>query len=140
MTHTIDDSVEAALESLGWPWSRRNTGWAVPANPHLLRELTVTPTDSGVRVSATLVEADAPTPALGRFLDRALSGLRGCSWERDGEVFRVVSQVSGERIDADLGKAVGAVAVAVRLLGREAAALLDADAAAAYETFHAKNE
>jgi hypothetical protein len=137
MTAT-DEGVEAALESLGWPWTKRGDVWAVPANPHLPREVLIRSSEDGVRVEATLVEWDEgdPVEALTRFLERARPGLRGATCERHSNAARVSFGVGREQIDEQLSRAVNAIAFALRSLGREAAALLNADAARTYLEFH----
>jgi len=136
----VAEAVEAALESTGWTWSKREKHWAVPSNASLPRELLLRLGERGIRVEAVLSEWDDTSPAvveaLTRFLLHAQAGLRCARCEINGNVARIVSLVDFEQIDAELLSALQGVAVAVRLLVREVLALQNAEAAAAYLAFH----
>jgi hypothetical protein len=137
MTATLmDEAVEAALESCGWAWTRRDGGWAVPANAWLPREIQIHLGEGGVVVTSVLVEAEEDMTALKQFLARAEAGFRGIRCEVEKTTARLWSRVEVEDLDAALTRSVRAVGAAVRTLHREAAALLNAEAAGAYRAFH----
>jgi hypothetical protein len=134
------EALEAALESSGLAWARRDKAWAVPANDRLPRELHVAATPAGVRVEAVLAEWDEVGPAereaLALFLATAQAGLRGARCELDGQSARVAAAVEAAHVDTDLTHALLAVAVACRQLARPAAALLAPEVAAAFLEYH----
>jgi hypothetical protein len=134
------DVLEAALETSGLAWARREKAWAVPANDRLPRELHVTLTPAGVRVEVVLAEWDEITPAereaLALFLATAQAGLRGARCEMDARSARVVAVVEAAHVDSELACGLLAVAVACSQLARPAAALLTPEVAAAFLEFH----
>jgi len=123
-----DEVVEAALEGSGFAWSRREKGWAVPANETLSRELQIRVEPRGVRVEAVLAEWDeigaTEMQALGQFLLSVQDGLRFARCELTEGSARLVAVADAAHLDDDLGHGLMAVAVGGRLLAREAAALL----------------
>jgi hypothetical protein len=138
-TRATEEAIEAALEAVGWPWTRRGASWIIPANAALPREIQVRRGEGSVRVEAVLVEWDAETEAveaLTQFLRGAEAGLPGVHCEIEGTVARIAVDLGHHQIDQELPRAVSAVAAALRRLSREAAALLHADAARAYLAFH----
>jgi len=125
---SLAEEVEAALDASGFTWKRRESGWVVPACGGLPREIAVVLAPETVEGRAILVEWDEIGPtekaALVRFLDRAQRGLRNVRWELDERQARLVSQVDTEDVERGLGDALGGIAAGVRLLNREAGALL----------------
>jgi hypothetical protein len=135
-----EETVEAALEGSGFAWSRREKGWAVPANETLPRELQLHVSPRGVRIEAVLVEWDdiaAPeAQALAQFLLAAQGGLRFARGELTGQSARLVAAADVAHLDDDLRHGLMGVAVGCRLLAREAAALLVPEAAHLFLEFH----
>ncbi len=135
-----EEAVEAALEATGWPWTKRGEVWAISAHAGLSREVLIRPVAEGVRVEAVLVEWESgeEAEAVAQLLGRAQDDLREVRCEREGSVARLAADVPAGQIDEGLPRTVKRVAVALRLLAREAAALLNAEAARAYLAFHAE--
>jgi hypothetical protein len=135
-----DEAVEAALEGSSFAWSRREHGWAVPANETLPREMQVQGTPRGLRIEAVLVEWDeigaTEAEALARFLLAAHAGLRfaRCEWI-EGRA-RLAATAASAHLDEDLRHGLLGVAASCRLLAREAVALLLPEAARLFLDFH----
>jgi hypothetical protein len=137
---TADEAVETALEGSGFAWSRREKGWAVPANETLPRELQVNVAAGGLLVEAILAEWDeigaTEAQALAQFLLSAQGGLRFARCELSERSARLVAGADAAHLDDDLRHGLTGVAVGCRLLAREAAALLVPEAARLFLDFH----
>jgi hypothetical protein len=134
--------VESALEEAGLPCKRREAGWVVPAGGLRLREIALTPESGGLRVEAVLASWDeisaTQREALERFLRSGETGLRSARCEQSkGQALAFVLVAAGD-LEAHLPHAVAAVLAAVRLLAREAGALLSTEVADAYLRFFAQ--
>jgi hypothetical protein len=135
-----EEAVEGALEGSGFAWSRREKGWAVPANETLPRELQITVEPRAVRIEAVLVEWDEvgaiEAQALAQFLLWAQGGLRFVRCELTEQSARLVAGADAAHLDDDLRHGLMGVAAGCRLLVREAAALLVPEAARLFLEFH----
>jgi hypothetical protein len=131
-----DEAIEAAIDGGGFPRVRRSSAWAVAVMARLPREVLVSPTPGGTRVTATLADWDEIAPAcseaMGRFLVAAQAGLRFARCERDEQHARVVGFAATAALDTDLVHALLGVAAGCDLLAREAEALLRPEVAEIY--------
>jgi hypothetical protein len=135
-----EEAIEAILDGSGLTWSRRETGWAIPAGGSLPRELHIVPGPTAIRVEAVLVEIDqigsVQAEALTHYLTAAQAWLSSARYELDGGSVRVVALVQPAQLESDLEPHVRAVAAGCRLLAREVRALLVPEAAREYVAFH----
>jgi hypothetical protein len=135
----MEEGVAESLEALGLGGKRRGDGWVIPAGGLVPREIEITAEGGTLRVQAVLLEWDEigadEREAVGRFLERAQSGLRfaRCRLEQTRAV------VTG-LVDRELADAVGGVLAGCRLLAREVGALLAPAAARAYLDFLASQD
>jgi hypothetical protein len=137
---TDEEVIEAALESSGLRWTRRETTWAVPATEYLVRELHVLSVPEGVRVEALLVQWDEPmgeaaAEALPLFLCAGQAGLRFARCELAERAARIVSLADTAHVETELEHSLRSVAAGCRLLAREAQALLVPEVARAFLDF-----
>jgi hypothetical protein len=134
-----EEVVEAALDSVGWPWRRRQHGWVIPASAHLPREIEIIPEEAGLRVQAVLVDWDDlgadERRALAWMLCRAQLGLRFCRGELAQRQALLAGQLAVRDVECGLANLLGGTAAGLRLLGREAGDLLLPGLASVYLHF-----
>jgi hypothetical protein len=130
------EALEAALESSGFGWARREQGWAVPAGEALAREIAVHAEPGGVRLEAVLADwdeiDDVSRTGLAAFLLAAQANLRGVRCHLEGGRALVVVRAEADHLETDIPSGLHAITTACRLLAREAAALLSPATARAY--------
>ena len=131
-----DETIEAALDGSGLPWSRRASSWSVAVKDRLPRDVLVVPTHGGIRAESVLVEWDDLAPVcrevLAAFLLAAQVGMRFARCEIDERHARIVAFAATEQLDAELPHALLGVAAGCELLAREAEALLRPEVAEIY--------
>src|SRR5205823_4520793 len=107
MSTLLAEDVEMTLDADGWAWTRRADGWAAPSAGEVTREIRVTPTDSGIRLDAVLIEWDEAAAesreALALFLKIAGRDVPGVGCSLDGTLARLRADVPAEQIENRLG-------------------------------------
>jgi hypothetical protein len=131
-----EEALEDALNESGLGFLRRDSSWIAAALPGLTGGLAVSRVGDGARVEAVLATWDEIAPecaeALAEFLLAAQAGLRCARCELGTHAARAVAQVRTEDLGRHLIHSLRGVAVAARLLAREASALLVPQAAHIY--------
>jgi hypothetical protein len=114
----------------------REDQWIVPPSDECPVEITVRCNAGGVGVKAALVDLTEAQPAareaVAEFLCRGQHALRFVRAEIDDRSAWLTAHASADRLESDLAHALRAVAVGVRLLVREAQALMRPELAQAY--------
>jgi hypothetical protein len=130
------DAVESALDGLGASWKKREGGWVIPATARTPCEIAIVTNAGGLRVEGVLLSWDEAgqkeLTALAALLKRAESDLPGARFELGQGRAVVAVEASSERT---LPAAVACVVLAARLVGREAALLLEKEMADRYLAF-----
>lgn len=136
---TDEDALEAALDASGFVWTRRESGWALPATENLPLEFRIEKCPGGVRVFSVLVEWDqigeAEIAALAQFLVAAQAGLRWARCELADHRVCITSFIRSDSLETDLRHGLLGTSRGSRLLLRSAAALLQPEVARAYLAF-----
>lgn len=130
------EALEAALDSSGFAWTRREQNWAIAAGSTTPREIVLHLEPDGVRLEAVLCDWDAiddvGQTALTEFLLAAQETLRGVRFHLDANRAVAVARADANHLDADVLHGLHAVANACRSMIREAAALLTPTVARGY--------
>lgn len=135
----IGERIEAALETSGFAWKRREQTWVVPANERLPREIKIAQVSESIRIETVLIGWDEigefESLALGRLLCRAQFGLRFARCELDECQTSIAALVEPVFIERDLPDCLAGVAAGSRLLAREVGVLLAPEMARTYLAF-----
>jgi hypothetical protein len=135
------DAVESALDGLGASWKKREDGWIIPATARTPCEIVIVTHEDGLRVEGVLIRwgeaGERELAALAALLRRAESDLPGTRFELGQGRAAVAVEASSER---DLPAALARVVTAARLVGREAALLLEKEMADRYLSFFSGRE
>jgi hypothetical protein len=130
------EAVEDVLNESGLGFVRRASCWAAPAPSGLAGELAVHTVGDGTRVEAVLAAWDEISPesaeALAEFLLAAQAGLRCARCELGSQSAKASVRIRTEDLGRHLIHGLRGVAVAARLLAREASAILVPQAARIY--------
>jgi hypothetical protein len=138
-TSRLVELVEATLDDARFSWKRRDSGWVIPANARLPREIQMREDEAGVAIEATLAEWEEISPiqiaALALLCAEVQRRLPIARCEIGDRRFRMAAQVAHESLERELAQGLGEIAGGVSLLAQEVEALLDPNIAKAYWTF-----